>query len=139
MRRCRIDRPNRCYHLISRVAPRALEFGGLQAANRKGRYDKEKLLWQFTVAIKSDPVGSAKEAQVAVAELQASAQGEGCSGLNADTAYTVNLIQKGLTLLTLTGTFTCKFCGREFRDIRSMTLSSCPKNPERGGHHSPAR
>ena len=58
MRRCRIDLPNRCYHLISRVAHRALEFGGLQAANRKGRYDKEKLLWQFTVAIKSDPVGS---------------------------------------------------------------------------------
>ena len=58
MRRCRIDLPNRCYHLISRVAHRALEFGGLQAANRKGRYDKEKLLWQFTVAIKFDPVGS---------------------------------------------------------------------------------
>ena len=101
MRRCRIDLPNRCYHLISRVAHRALEFGGLQAANRKGRYDKEKLLWQFTVAIKSDPVGSAKEAQVAVAALQASAQGEGCSGMNADTAYTVNLIQKGLTILPI--------------------------------------
>ena len=53
------------------MLPTALEFGGLQAANRKGRYDKEKLLWQFTVAIKSDPVGSAKEAQVAVAALQA--------------------------------------------------------------------
>ena len=58
MRRCRIDLPNRCYHLISRVAHRAFEFEGLQAANRKGRYDNEKLLWQFTVAIKSDPVGS---------------------------------------------------------------------------------
>ena len=69
------------------------------------RYDKENLLWQFTVAIKSDPVGSAKEAQVAVAALQASAQGEGCSGMNADTAYTVNLIQKGLTLLTTLLTF----------------------------------
>jgi len=101
MRRCRLDLPNRCYHLISRVAHRALESGGLQAANRKGRCDKEKLLWQFTVAIKSAPVGSAKEAQVAVAALQASAQGEGCSGMNADTAYTVNLIQKGLTLLIL--------------------------------------
>ena len=55
MRRCRIKLPNRCYHLISRVAHRALEFGGLQAANRKGRYDKEELLWQFTVAIRSDP------------------------------------------------------------------------------------
>ena len=101
MRRCRIDLPNRRYHLISRVARRALEFGGLQAANRKGRYDKEKLLWQFTVAIKSDHVGSAKEAQVAVAALQASAQREGCSGMNADTAYTVNLIRKGLALLTI--------------------------------------
>ena len=53
MRRCRINLPNRCCHLISRVARRAFEFEGLQAANRKGRYDKEKLLWQFTVAIKS--------------------------------------------------------------------------------------
>jgi hypothetical protein len=59
MRRCRINLPNRCYHLISRVAHRALEFGGLQAANRKGRYDKEKLLWQFTVAIRS--VGSGEK------------------------------------------------------------------------------
>ena len=58
MRCCRIDLPNRCYHLISRVAHRAFEFGGLQTANRKDRYDKEKLLWQSTVAIKSDPVGS---------------------------------------------------------------------------------
>ena len=107
MRRCRIDLPNRCYHLISRAAHRAFEFEGLQAANRKGRYDTEKLLWQFTVAIKSDPVGSAKEAQVAVAALQASAQGEGCSGMNADTACTVNLIQKGLTLLTTVNILTC--------------------------------
>ena len=58
MRRCRISLPNRCYHLISRVAHRVFEFEGLQAANRKGRYDKEKLLWQFTVAIRSDPAGS---------------------------------------------------------------------------------
>ena len=27
MRRCRINLPNRCYHLISRVAYRALEWG----------------------------------------------------------------------------------------------------------------
>ena len=101
MRRCRIDLPNRCCHLISRVAHRALEFGGLQAANRKGRYDKEKLLRQFTVAIKSGPVGSAKEAQVAVAALQASAQGEGRPVMNAGLAYTVKHIQKGLTLLTI--------------------------------------
>ena len=98
MRRCRIDLPNRCYHPISRVAHRALEFGGLQAANRKGRYDK-KPLWQFTVAIKSDPVGSVQEAQVAVAALQASAQGEGRPVMNAGLAYTVKHIQKGLTLL----------------------------------------
>ena len=95
MRRCRIDLPNRCYHLISRVAHRALEFGGLQAANRKGRYDKEKLLWQSSLTL----LAPAQEAQVAVAALQASAQGEGCSGMNADTSYTVNLIQKGLPLL----------------------------------------
>ena len=94
MRRCRIDLPNRCYHLISHVAHRALEFGGLQAANRKGRYDKKT-----TVAIKSDPVGSAQEAQVAVAALQASAQGEGRPVMNAGLAYTVKHIQKGLTLL----------------------------------------
>ena len=31
MRRCRIKLPNRCYHLISRVARRAFE--GVQAAN----------------------------------------------------------------------------------------------------------
>ena len=39
----------------------------------------------------------AQEAQVAVAALQASAQGEGCLGMN--TTYTVKLIQKGMTLL----------------------------------------
>ena len=37
-----------------------------------------------------------QEAQVAVAALQASAQGEGGPGMN--TTYTVKLIQKGLTL-----------------------------------------
>ena len=71
MRRCRISLPNRCYHLISRVAHRALEFGGLQAANRKGRYDKENLLWQSTVAIRSDPVGSdAKPRQRRILQAQ---------------------------------------------------------------------
>ena len=35
--------------------------------------------------------------------------------------------------------FTCKFCGRTFKDIRTMALNSCTKNPTRGGHHSPAR
>ena len=43
---------------------------------------------------RADP---AQEAEVAVAALQASAQGERCPGMN--TTYTVNLIQKGLTLL----------------------------------------
>ena len=37
----------------------------------------------------------AQEAQVAVAALQASAQGEGCPGMN--TTYTVKHIQKGPT------------------------------------------
>jgi hypothetical protein len=36
MRNCRINLPNRRYHLIGRVAHRAFEFEGLQAANRKG-------------------------------------------------------------------------------------------------------
>ncbi len=50
MRRCRINLPNRCYHLISRVAHRAFE--GRQAANRKGRAAMTRktycgnLLWQ---------------------------------------------------------------------------------------------
>ena len=52
MRRCRINLPNRCYHLISRVAHRVFEFEGLQAANRKGRASMTRktycgnLLWQ---------------------------------------------------------------------------------------------
>ena len=54
------------------------------------------LLWQSSLTL----LAPAQEAQVAVAALQASAQGEGCSGMNADTAYTVNLIQKGLPLLS---------------------------------------
>ena len=95
MRRCRIDLPNRCYHPISRVAHRALEFGGLQAANRKGRYDNEKLLWQSSLTL----LAPAQEAQVAVVALQASAQGEGRPVMNAGLAYTVKHIQKGLTLL----------------------------------------
>ena len=44
---------------------------------------------------RSDP---AQEAPVAVAALQTSAQGKGLSGMTTDTAYTVELIQKGLTL-----------------------------------------
>ena len=52
MRRGRINLPNRCYHLISRVVLRVIEFEGLQAANRKGRAAMTRknycgnLLWQ---------------------------------------------------------------------------------------------
>ena len=48
---------------------------------------------------------TAQDAQVAVAALQASAQGEECSGMNADTAYTVDLIQKGLLPKTFISDF----------------------------------
>ena len=48
MRRCRINLPNRCQRLKGASG----ESKGLR------RYDKENLLWQFTVAIRSDPVGS---------------------------------------------------------------------------------
>ena len=44
---------------------------------------------------------SAREAQVAVAALQALAQREGHSCMNTSTAYTVKHIQKGLTPLAL--------------------------------------
>ena len=37
------------------------------------------------------------------------------------------------------GDFTCKFCGRTFKDIRTMILNACIKKTTRGGHHSPAR
>ena len=56
MRRCRINLPNRCYHLISRVAHRAFEGASCESKGSR-RYDKENLMWQFTVAIRSDPVG----------------------------------------------------------------------------------
>ncbi len=58
MKRCRINLPNRCYHLISRVAHRAFEFEGLQAANRKGRAAMTRktycgnLLWQSGLTLK---------------------------------------------------------------------------------------
>ena len=40
---------------------------------------------------------------------------------------------------TISGDFTCKFCGRTFKDIRTMVLNTCIKNPTRGGRQSPAR
>ena len=53
MRRERVIQGGTCHHLVARVAKG--ESKGLR------RYDKENLLWQSTVALKSDPVGSQKE------------------------------------------------------------------------------
>ena len=52
MRRERDIQAGTCHHLVARVAK-----GESKGARR---YDKENLLWQFTVAIRSDPVGSAE-------------------------------------------------------------------------------
>ena len=49
MRRERDIQAGACHHLVARVAKG--ESKGVR------RYDKESLLWQFTVAIRSDPVG----------------------------------------------------------------------------------
>ena len=63
MRRCRINLPNRCCRLISRVAHRAFEGG--QAANRKGRAAMTRktycgnLLWQSSLTLLV-PIGSSK-------------------------------------------------------------------------------
>ena len=40
-------------------------------SKRSRRYDKENLLWQSTVAIKSDPVGSEAEVLVLAAKINA--------------------------------------------------------------------
>ena len=53
-----INLPDRCQRLIGRVAHRAFEGGAGGESKGLRRYDKENLLWQFTVAIRSDPVGS---------------------------------------------------------------------------------
>ena len=37
------------------------------------------------------------------------------------------------------GPFRCRFCGREYPDIRTMVTNRCTKNPARNGCHSPAR
>ena len=50
MRRERDIQAGTCHHLVARVAK-----GESKGASR---YDKESLLWQSTVAVKSDPVGS---------------------------------------------------------------------------------
>jgi hypothetical protein len=39
----------------------------------------------------------------------------------------------------VSGDFTCKFCGRTFKDIRTMIINTCIKTPIRGGCHSQAR
>ena len=55
MKRCRTNLPNRCCHLISRVARRAFEGG--QAADRKGRAAMTRksycgnLLWQSSLTL----------------------------------------------------------------------------------------
>ena len=49
MRRERVIQAGTCHHLVARVAK-----GESKGARR---YDNENLLWQSTVAIKSDPVG----------------------------------------------------------------------------------
>ena len=33
----------------------------------------------------------------------------------------------------------CRYCGQKYHDLRTMVLNSCPRNPTRGGKHSPAR
>ena len=59
MRRCMINLPNRCQRLISRAEWHIVRLKGASGESEGlRRYDKENLLWQSTVAIRSDPVGS---------------------------------------------------------------------------------
>ena len=61
MRRCMINLPNRCQRLISRAEWHTVRLKGASGESEGlRRYDKENLLWQSTVAIRSDPVGSDK-------------------------------------------------------------------------------
>ena len=54
-----INLPNRCQRLISRAEWHTVRLKGASGESEGlRRYDKENLLWQFTVAIRSDPVGS---------------------------------------------------------------------------------
>ena len=50
MRRERVIQAGTCHHLVARVAK--------GESKELCRYDRENLLWQSTVAVKSDPVGS---------------------------------------------------------------------------------
>ena len=54
-----INFPNRCQRLISRAEWLTVRLKGASGESEGlRRYDKENLLWQSTVAIRSDPVGS---------------------------------------------------------------------------------
>ena len=54
-----INLPNRCQRLISRAEWHTVRLKGASGESEGlRRYDKENLLWQSTVAIRSDPVGS---------------------------------------------------------------------------------
>ena len=56
-----INLPNRCQRLISRAEWHTVRLKGAGGESKGSRrYDKENLLWQSTVAIKSDPVVSRK-------------------------------------------------------------------------------
>jgi hypothetical protein len=56
-----INLPNRCQRLISRAEWHTVRLKGASGESEGlRRYDKENLLWQSTVAIRSDPVGSHK-------------------------------------------------------------------------------
>ena len=87
-----------------KIAGNTRDRGEKQGRARVGAGHFEPALAVYGLLKSADGAGlhradPAQEAQVAAAALQASAQGEGCSGMNADTAYTVNLIQKGLPFL----------------------------------------
>ena len=63
MRRCRINLPDRCQRLISRAEWHTARLKGASCESKGSRrYDKENLLWQFTVAIRSDPAGPQQQA-----------------------------------------------------------------------------
>ena len=54
-----INLPNRCQRLIGRSEGHTVRLKGASGESEGlRRYDKENLLWQSTVAIRSDPVGS---------------------------------------------------------------------------------
>jgi len=34
--------------------------------------------------------------------------------------------------------YTCRFCGRQYRDFRNLVNNVCPMHPDRGSCHEPA-